>query len=219
MGFCDECEVIHNGLMESYKGKSLVKLADNILGDLLTHVINYGEESKALLYIDYYVNEECGCGCDIVYLFQDMNGALWLTKTFYGTLDCHVEIDAISKEEWIDYLMSVSLSMVENFKCIEIGYDEPFSYVSENDYYWNIMFGLNVTEAKEIQSTRSLLYNMFLKQSESSIYIDHSHDFVLFFQGVFYENEEDKPKEIMLAVSGNCLSEVMENFENNIKNF
>lgn len=117
-GYCDVCPSKDGDIIEEYEGKSYFDIAESLIKNLLTFVVNRGEDSLGLSLEDVtYANDDIYC-FDAIYLLRDKDGDLWTMKIFYGSYDTAVPIPAESKQEWLTTLMHFSLNMVQSISHI-----------------------------------------------------------------------------------------------------
>lgn len=118
--YCDQC-VEEVDLYERFKGKYVMDICVEVLNHLLDLVINQGEGPLQLRLVDTSFEHIVGGCYDAMYFLKDGSGQYWVISTFYGTYDTWMELEGLSKKQWLTLLMHLSLGMVQKLrKCDEL---------------------------------------------------------------------------------------------------
>lgn len=221
--YCDVCSIHECGLDAEYRHKSVIDASDEIINNLLDYIINAGEESKDIQLLGYFAEIGAGLGFDLIYLFQDKKGSLWISKVVYGSYDCVIDIPATTKEEWIQIFMDVSLTVVQNLRNLEQEYEYPFRCLYFSDFEYQIISGIRTNGDKK----ENELYKLILQNNGVDCkYLSTNKEFI--FVGIVLtcddtrechtdEQErkviEEKVRNGRFAISGNNLDELMMNLQ------
>lgn len=223
MQYCDVCSFHECGLDADYRHKSVIEASDEIINNLLDYIINAGEESKDIQLIGYYSELGAGLGFDLIYLFQDKNGSLWISKVIYGSYDCAIEIPATTKEEWIQIFMDVSLTVVQNLRNLEQEYESPFRCLYYGDFEYRIISGIHTNgNVRENELYKLILQNngvdcKFLLTDKEYILVGITLTYDVMKDCYTDEQEkkiiEEESRNNRFAISGNSIDELMINLK------
>lgn len=223
MQFCDTCSIHECGLDAEYRNKSVVDVSDDLISNLLDKVINAGEESKGIRLLGYYAEPDPGLGLDLIYLFEDKNNSLWISKVCYSSYDCAMDIPATTKEEWISIFMNVSLTVIQNMRNLEQEYELPFRSYYNGDFEFDIISGVST---KQDGWSNELYKQMLQNNGVDCKYLLPDKDYILIgvtltFDDIYNIYRDEDLKSLMekkcrngkFALSGNSIFELMTNLK------
>lgn len=193
--FCDICPTKGGDLADFYDGKCYDEIAEDLIRNLLTIVINRGEDNLALSYEDVTVSYGEGCCYDAIFLLRDKDGDMWTMKIFFGSYDTMMPIPARTKQEWLSVLMHFSLNMVQSITPIGGNVSQTLMIMNDGVSECGIQSIISLKDMSRISGYQKYcVYDMLrgmTYESLKSLFLLMTNGQIMEIQDILAEDDED----------------------------